>query len=372
MTPMHCRMRIGEVPLHLYQIIAGFTLLARRGVIELTIERQPRDARPEVRLPYNMLEVVLNDKLRLLYDVNDGYDNLTEDPERLYGPLLERCDICFKRSYSAARNAELKHGWKIRPLGLNYMVTVPGSAAHWPTPLDPPKEKVKKLIRMLPVTSHYNGRYYVEAFEDEPRPDEPPQVLFMARMWDVQGDTGWKLTDAKREERHYINEQRAHTIRLCRETFGSRFFGGVSPSRFAIEHYADLVIADRSEVSRHAYLRRMKQSSICIATMGLHQSIGWKFAEYVAAGKAIVTEKLHYEVPGVFGEGRNYLSFRTPEECVERIARLIQDDKLRRSIMMNNQKYYRRHVRPDRLVLNSLLTAADPVHPAAGAAQGLM
>jgi hypothetical protein len=372
MTKMHCRMRLGEVPLHLYQVIAGFELLARRGVIGLEIVRDARHAAREPRLPYNMMEVVLNGEIRLLYDLNDGYDNLVEEPDLLYGPLLRHYDICFKRSFSAARNAQLTHGGKIRPLGLNYMVTIPGSAAHRPMPLDPPKEKLKKLIRMLPATSHYNGWYTVEKFEDEPKPDAPPEILFMARMWDVRGDAGWRLTDAKREERHFINEQRARTIRLCREAFGGLFHGGVAPTPYACEHYPDLVITSRREVARRAYLRRMKRSPICIATMGLHQSIGWKFAEYVAASKAIVTETLHYEVPGVFGENRNYLSFRTPEECVEAVDRLIRDERLRQSLMRNNRNYYRRHVRPDRLVLNSLMAAAGHALPAAGAAQGWM
>lgn len=41
----------------------------------------------------------------------------------------------------------------------------------------------------------------------------------------------------------------------------------------------------------------VKESDICITTTGLHRSIGWKFAEYIAASKAIVTEKLNYS-PG--------------------------------------------------------------------------
>lgn len=40
-------------------------------------------------------------------------------------------------------------------------------------------------------------------------------------------------------------------------------------------------------------MRLMKQSRICIATTGLHDSIGWKFAEYVVAGRTIVIEPLN-------------------------------------------------------------------------------
>ena len=100
----------------------------------------------------------------------------------------------------------------------------------------------------------------------------------------------------------------------------------------------------------------VKESSICIATMGLHESIGWKFAEYVSASKAIVSEELHYEVPGDFQSGRNYLTFKTPEECVDQIDKLVKDEDYRYQMMVNNFNYYHQYVRPDRLVLNSLIT----------------
>jgi hypothetical protein len=55
---------------------------------------------------------------------------------------------------------------------------------------------------------------------------------------------------------------------------------------------------------------------------------------------------------------------------VEAVSRLIRDDRLRQTIMRNNWNYYRRHVRPDRLVLGSLMAAAARALPASGAALG--
>ena len=360
MQKISCCLRLGEVPLHLYHITAGFLMLKRQGIINLKIERLKK--REKNKMPYNMMEVIVNNDMRILYDLNDGYDNLLTNDQNyveFMDTLLIDFDFCFKRSFSSSYNAKLRYKNKIHPLGLNYMVTVNRNVSHLPTSNDPNKEKLKKLYRSLPFSEYFNGHYYVDSFEDIPTRDNDPKILFMARLWDTSGDKGLQISSSKREERAYINEVRAKCIRLCREEFGEQFFGGVSPSDFSYEYYPDVVIEDKNMTKRNNYLMKVKESSICIATMGLHESIGWKFGEYVSASKAIVTEELHYEVPGNFQSGKNYLTFRTPEECVEQIDKLVKDDAYRYQMMVNNFKYYHQYVRPDRLVLNSLMTILE-------------
>lgn len=355
MSKISCSLRLGEVPLHLYHITAGYLMLQRHGIIDLEVERLP--AGDKRVMPYNMMEVLINNEVRVLYDVNDGYDNLLKNDEDytvFMDSLLKDIDICFKRSCHAKYNANLNMGYKIVPLGLNYMVTIPGNISHRPTMNDPKKERIKKWIRRMPFSQYNNRLYDVNSFEASPRFRETPRILFMARLWDVQGEYPGQISNHKMEERTRINETRVACIRKCREEFGSSFLGGITPSAYGNKHYPDLVIHDKKSVSRNHYLATMKDSDICIATMGLHESIGWKFAEYIAASKAVVTEPLFYEVPGGLTEENNYLMFRNPDECVEQIDRLIQQDELRYAMMVNNYKYYHNYVRPDRLVLNSI------------------
>lgn len=359
MSQILCHIRVGKVTLHLYQILAGYTLLARQGIIKLTIETLKKHN--SIHLPDNVLEVIINNEIRVLYDLNDGYDNLLTDDQYyvdFMNNLLANCDFYFKRSYSKVYNQTLNHQNKLYPLGLNYMVTTSRNVAHKPLPLEEYKERVKKLVRKIPFTEYYNGKYKTTAFEDIPQKDMNPKILFMARLWDVSGDN--LLQDSRKsEERKYINYVRAECIRLCRKEFGDRFFGGVNPTPYSQENYPDIVIDDKNITKRNNYLKKVKESAICISTMGLHESIGWKFAEYVAASKAIVTEKLHYEVPGEFFEGRNYLTFNTPEQCVNQLYTLLENAEQRYQMMVNNFEYYHQNVRPDRLVLNSILTVLN-------------
>lgn len=112
-----------------------------------------------------------------------------------------------------------------------------------------------------------------------------------------------------------------------------------------------------NESTKSNYIKQLKQHTICIATTGLHGSIGWKLAEYVAFSKAIVTEMLRYKVPGSFDNYKNYLEFTTPEQCVEKVSDLLQNRAARNKMMEHNYSYYNNHLRPDALVLNTINTA---------------
>lgn len=336
---MECVLNLSEVPLHLYQIIAGLALLDRKGAIRLKINRLKPDN--PLKLPYNMLEVLFGGK-RIVFDMNDGYGNLLKEGENykvLYDGLTERCDILYKRSFHGGLNERLSNPGKFRPTAPNFLVTVKGSPAHWPVPCDPPREKVKKIIRMLPANPYSNSSVYEENFRTEPVPGEEPRILFMARLWDPAGDYPGQLTGVMSEERREINESRAKCIRRCRKEFGSRFFGGITYSAFAEKEYGDLLL-DNAELGRkEAYLARMKSFDIQIATMGLHKSTGWKFAEYIAAAKAIVTEPLYYSSAGGLADGKNYFSFKNEFECCEKIETLF-DQPRRYRMMKANKEYY--------------------------------
>ncbi|MCL2507599.1 MAG: hypothetical protein FWF05_00340 [Oscillospiraceae bacterium] len=350
-----CKIRLSEVPLHLYQILAGFKLLEQSGRLRLMVETLRPDDRDH--LPYNMLEVIADGR-RLIYDMNDGYDNLPgceNGYAALYNGLLARCDFLFKRSFSQELNAVLDHPEKIKRTAPNYLVTVRGNPAHRPVPCDPKAEKLKKYARMVPCTEYYNGHVLCEKLEAEPSPNREPRVLFMARLWDPAGDFSGQLNAEKSEERFKINETRAACIRACRREFGERFFGGVKAADFALREYPDIVIGDRDTVKKNQYLKYVKTFDINIATAGLHRSTGWKFAEYIAASRAIVSEPLYYESAGGLADGQHYLSFRDENECLTKISELFDFDA-RYAMMRKNRDYYQKFLRCDVLVENTLRT----------------
>ena len=79
---------------------------------------------------------------------------------------------------------------------------------------------------------------------------------------------------------------RAQTIEILRETFGSRFNGGFIHTEYAERHFPRQLVADNRYSEQGAYIDLLRRHPICIATAGLHGSVGWKLGEYVAFSKA--------------------------------------------------------------------------------------
>ncbi len=150
---------------------------------------------------------------------------------------------------------------------------------------------------------------------------------------------------------------RAACVRALRSAFGPMFTGGFSHTEFARKYYPDALASNSAMTSKRRYLALLREHPICVATTGLHQSIGWKMGEYVALSKAVIAEKLHFEVPGPFADGINYLGFTTPEECVDKVQELVGSPDRRASLMQANRSYFETWLRPAALVWNSLAKA---------------
>jgi hypothetical protein len=152
-----------------------------------------------------------------------------------------------------------------------------------------------------------------------------------------------------------INKDRINFIRACKNEFGNKFIGGIVKDKFSEKAAPDLIIPF-TQTKKNVFLENIKRSNICVATSGLNNSTGWKLGEYVAASRAIVSEPLHYELPGSFSAGTNYLSFSNQDELIKTIYKLMDNKELLRRMMKSNYDYYQNFVRSDMLILNSLLT----------------
>ena len=134
-------------------------------------------------------------------------------------------------------------------------------------------------------------------------------------------------------------------------------FVGISHG-LASDYIGDVIlvctIVSPALTERKRYLRTLHAHDICIASTGLHESIGWKTGEYVAAAKAIVSEPLCYQVPGEFREGIHYLPFTTTEECLAAVQTLLAEPYKLFAMKKANEIYYSRYLRPDVLVKNTL------------------
>lgn len=359
MAKLKCALTLVSDSPHTYQVITGFIMLAREGIIDLNIEVRPE--RVKQYPTQHIVEAVVGPTdvagmIRIAYDTLDGY-NYPSDAIPL-ATFLANVDCYFKRSFASQRHHDLEFASRILPLGLNYQVVTSHKVFSDILRYGPAKVGFRRRVKRL-VTRYYKT-YSVEQFEDVPHSTSEPRILFATRTWNPGGENGETPDSSgiKAAEREYINSMRAECIRLLRETYGSRFIGGFAATEYAQRHYPELILDDSLTKSAN-FLALMKRADICVASMGLHESNGWKLGEYVAASKAIVSERLRYSVPGDFTPGKNYLEFATPEECVANVAQLFGDEQETYRMKCENYRYYHQFVRPDRMVLNTLMCALE-------------
>ena len=116
----------------------------------------------------------------------------------------------------------------------------------------------------------------------------------------------------------------------------------------------ELIVPDKL-TGKRAYLHRMQHTEICVASTGLHGSTGWKLAEYVAAGRAIVTEPLRYTLPGGFEEGKKSIKHIRPQaECEAQLRQLLADPAAILAMAQHNAAYYQTWLRPEQQVRQAL------------------
>ena len=324
---------------HLSQVLTGFTMLARQKKLKIRIEDHSLDE----SIPHRSVMALVSYRGKTLaYDMLDGYQH--EDAIRYY---LEHCDYYFKRSFSEEKNDALGLLWQGRmfPLGFNYHVSCRNH------PIDKPfwKEAIKELLGI--EHNMFSNTYFTpDKFEKTSRPHKIPQVLFLTRLWGIDPQMPPEL----RDERKYINQTRIEIIRKLREMDGEiRFIGGLPDTDLAQNMAPDLIMPP-SLTDRRKYLKCLSKSDICIGTMGLFESIGWKTGEYVASGKAIINERMHYCVPGDFIQGQNYLEFGTANQCLEAVRYLVSNPQMIAKLKCANHEYYQNYLRPDIMIANSL------------------
>ncbi len=322
---------------HLCQIAAGFIRLKEQGWDVEIVNEAHNQENPFHGLPIAFAEYKGK---RIAYDLWDGYQN-----PNMMRLAAENCDFYFKRSYAENRNEACfgEYRDRVYPLGFNYHVTVRNN------PINEPlwKQLLKPLFGRAP-----DIYFTPEVFEGKAdrKNGEPVKILFLTRLWEDDP----QLPEEVNTERRQINQSRIHMIRTLKERYGDAFLGGLNDLPIARDLAPDLIVPAKFTERKH-YVKLLHESDICIGTIGLHESIGWKTGEYVAAAKAIVNERFHYDVTGDFAEGKNYLPFATAQDCIDAVQQLVDSPEKLYEMKKANEDYYRQYLKPEALIRNTLV-----------------
>jgi len=342
--------------LHISMIVTGFLMLYEQGIIKLKIITNFKN---KYKFPHpHFVEAIVNNKA-ILYDCWDLCDWTAADWEKekwqdisYNETLLTGIDFYFKRSFLSSRNNVFSaiNKKKIFPLGFNFYVSFKNN------PLDKYNifsiDYLKHIAKKHVFTHKFTKPLFIEDIEATANYviSKDLKIIFFSRLWDPHGKDVWN--DDKKKEIEYINKTRIDIILKLKQLYPNNFIGGIEYSRLAVDLCKDIILSG-SMTNRINYINTMKNSDICIGSMGLHESIGWKTGEYIAAARAIINEKFHFEVPYSFKPIKNYLPFENYDECLSAVSSLMNNPDLVYEQKKENEKYYNNYLRPDKQVLNT-------------------
>lgn len=350
---------------HLAQIYTGFQRLEAQGALRCHWLR----ATPRALASGAVTSVVVNGRVPITYDTADGLNWVAGGREQNLEHFRKTGaeGFYFKRSFDPALVEVAPTGCSVRPLGLNYYVSPDYVPAQRPL-----RARLEGALRDSPLVRRLagvNGATFTEPeFTGVPQLTGPDRVLMCTKLWDPSGAT----SQHQRDERLELNERRIDLVRSLRKEFGARFTGGMQSDSYSRRVAPEELLLPQTATEKHAYLAAMRSHSICVTTTGLHGSIGWRLGEYVSAARAVVTEPLRYDVGEDFRAGENYLAAPEVDGLLGQVDLLLSDRRRVVAMMDRNRRYHASYLRPDSLVLNTLLTAlglrraaSDP-HSAAG------
>lgn len=328
----------------LFQIYAGFAKLRDLGVIDLIVSQSnPKNNSSN-------LYVKVNNKQNIVFDTADGFNWIPGTIEQnltFFQDNFRDVDYYFKRSYSDVIQNFKSEKTKIFPMGLSYLVcpeTKIIPSLSW---------KLKNIISKSDYLRHNAPLSLINLqakdYEFFPVMTENIKILFLTRLFNPHEGSIAEL----KKERIEMNKNRISYIKLCKDRFGKLFTGGLVDNDTSRKYAPELIVSKHVTEKRN-FLQAIKDHVICITTTGLHNSVSWKIGEYVAASRAIITEPLHYSLPGDFSKDKNYLVFDDDESLVKKVELLLNDKNLLHQMMLNNLFYYNNYVKPEMIVWNAL------------------
>ena len=359
---------------YLSGLYAGLFELSAAGEVVLDFaRRQPSPGYD--RIP-SVLRIAVTEGRRRLEICFD-----TEDWRRIASPDdLASADVYFKRAYHAPYIAQLEPAvrCKVAPMGLQYACSsrkeswfesIRDAAALQiatgglrRTPLKALKRvaalPIRRGLKALGAVGRTHLPMYVDEFESSPDAPARLKIYYRTRVYGPD-DAPENFRLGRMNE---VNDLRANTVRALKARFGDRFIGGLRHSEHARRTYPDCLYPE--EVGLHGHVALMQDCLVAVNTAGLHDSTSWKMAEYLAASRCIVSERPFYDSVAPLVEGRHYLAFSTPAECVAACQRLLDDSDMARAMRAANHAYYAAHVRPDQVVRHCLAAALQRVSEA--------
>jgi hypothetical protein len=249
------------------------------------------------------------------------------------------------------------HAHKVLPIGPTFPFKVFGPAQCW---WNAARNYLLAGKRIELVKSHFarwraHWKYRLPGAAYVPGRSEPDYVFFSATLW--------------KQEAAGCNDYRARFIDACLSLDWLRFEGGFA-QRWQVPGYEKYSVSHRP--SHPEYVEKTKRSTVVFNSPTVAGCHGWKLAEFLAMGKAILSLPPKRELPAPLrhGEHVHYVE-PTAESMREAITRIARDEEYRRKLEHNARAYYQEYLQPKRVIERLLAAAQGQRHAASAAPRSL-
>lgn len=273
--------------------------------------------------------VIIEDKCNLKKIIIDSKDSNQIDIK-----ALEWCDIYGKVNYNL-ENLPIKNRKKISAIGPSFGIKIwnlfetfynlTSNLLKFRNRISNRKEFVANYWRQLKRAKLKEYNTTQSSVKD---------VFFINSIW-------------KRE--HKTNANRALFIECCKNNPKVNFEGGF-PSRSNGDNLGYDSLVYPKKVPLKIYLKKIKKSAFVFNTPAVLSCHGWKLAEFLALGKAIISTPHFNKLPENLIKNKHLIYAERATEISEAIEKLISDIEFKRKLELESVKYFNEYLVPEKVI----------------------
>lgn len=255
------------------------------------------------------------------------------DSSRIHSDALKWCDVYGKINLDDSMDLEKK----VIPIGPSFGIRIFSLIETTCLAILNFLRAYHRIPDKRKFLSDYKAQYKRPKFSDYiSERSENNYVFFMASLW---------------KQEPIANNFRANFIKSCRANQYLEFEGGFAPrTKNDIAGYEDLTASSR--VKMKVYLKKTIKSMLVFNTPAVKDCHGWKLAEYLCLGKAIISTQLTRQMPVALEDDKHILfTDGTQEDISKKVSAIILSPVLEEQLEVNSKAYFDNFLAPKQIIL---------------------
>lgn len=173
----------------------------------------------------------------------------------------------------------------------------------------------------------------------KPQPSQSNYVFHISSIWDKDAE--------------HINYSRANFIRACKEFSSINFEGGLVDIGYDYTYMGNLedVLYSGGKIGLEQYIKKTRVSRMVFNGPSVLKCHGWKLAEYLSLGKAIISTPLHNDLPVPLTHGENiHFIEDNKESMINAIQYLLENPDYVKKLEQGALIYWSSYVQPSKVI----------------------